>query len=111
VIEATLSATWKAPRTSGLQANTQAVTEVAVSEHLLALAASSEASKEAKAIARAEAVSLRDWIASVSATTPEDKALNAATIARIDQFLKEPDKFAPAPAPTVPPGQPIGDDE
>jgi hypothetical protein len=111
VIEATVSATWKAPRATGLQANTLAITETAVTEHLLALAASSDASKEARAIARAEAGSLRDWIASASAATPEDKALNAATIARIDQFLKEPDKFTPAPAPTVPPGQPIGDDE
>jgi hypothetical protein len=111
VIEATINATWKTPRASGLQATTQAVTETAVSEHLLALAASTEASKEVKAIARAEAVSLRDWIASASAATPEEKALNAASIARIDQFLKEPDKFTPAPAPTVPPGQPIGDDE
>lgn len=111
VIEATVDATWKAPRATGLQAATQAVTETAVSEHLLALAASNDASKEAKAIARAEAVSLRDWIAGASAATPEDRALNAAAIARIDQFLKEPDKFTPAPAPTVPPGQPIGDDE
>jgi hypothetical protein len=111
VIEAAVNATWKAPRASGLQANTQAVTETAVSEHLLALAASNEASKETKAIARAEAVSLRDWIAGASAASPEDKALHAATVARIDQFLKEPDKFTPAPTPTVPPGQPIGDDE
>jgi Met-zincin/Domain of unknown function (DUF5117) len=111
VIEATVNASWKAPRATGLQAATQGVTETAVSEHLLALAASNDASKEAKAIARAEAASLRDWIASVSATTPEEKALNTGTIARIDQFLKEPDKFTPAPAPTVPPGQPIGDDE
>jgi hypothetical protein len=111
VIEATVNATWKAPRATGMQAATQAVTETAVSEHLLTLAASNDASKEAKAVARAEAVSLREWIASTSAATPEDKALNAATVARIDQFLKEPDKFTPAPAATVPPGQPIGDDE
>lgn len=111
VIEATVDATWKAPRASGLQAATQAVTETSVSEHLLGLAASNEASREAKAIARAEVVSLRDWIAGASAATPEEKALNAATIARIDQFLKEPDKFTPAPGPTVPPGQPIGDVE
>jgi hypothetical protein len=82
VIEATLNATWKAQRATGLQAVTQEVTEAAVSEHLLALAGSTETSKEAKAIARAEAVSLRDWIAGASAVTPEEKALNAATIAR-----------------------------
>ena len=111
MIEATVGATWKAPRATGLQANTLAVTETAVTEHLLALAASNDASKEAKAIARAEAISLRDWIASASAASPEDKALNAATMARIDQFLKDPEKFTPAPMPTVPPGQPIGDDE
>ena len=111
VIEATVDATWKAPRASGLQAATQAVTETSVSEHLLGLAVSNEASREAKAIARAEVVSLRDWIAGASAATPEEKALNAATIARIDQFLKEPDKFTPAPGPTVPPGQPIGEVE
>ena len=111
VIEATVNATWKAPRATGFEAATQAVTETAVSEHLLALAASIDASKEAKAIARVEAVSLRDWIASTSAANPQEKALNAATVARIDQFLKEPDKFTPAPAATVPPGQPIGDDE
>ena len=111
VIEATVGATWKAPRATGLQANALAVTETAVTEHLLALAASNDASKGAKAIARAEAVSLRDWIASAPAASPEDKALNAATMARIDQFLKNPEKFTPAPMPTVPPGQPIGDDE
>ena len=111
MIEATVSATWKAPRASGLQAATQAVTETAVSEHLLALAANSAASSEARAIARDEAVSLRAWIASATAATPEEKALHAATLARIDLFLKDPDKFAPAAAPAVPPGQPIGSDE
>jgi hypothetical protein len=56
-------------------------------------------------------VSLRAFIAGVLPTTNEQKALQAATLARIDLFLKEPDKFSPAPTPTVPPGQPIGDDE
>lgn len=111
VIEATVNATWKAPRASGLQAATQAVTETAVSEHLLALAANSAASSEARAVARAEVVTLRAWIAGATAATPEEKALHAATLARIDLFLKEPDKFVPAAPPPVPPGQPIGDDE
>jgi len=111
VIEAIVDATWKGPRATGLQATTQGVTETAVSEHLLALAANSAASGEARAIARAEAVSLRAWIAGASAATLEEKALYAATLARIDLFLKEPDKFAPAAPPAVPPGQPIGDEE
>ncbi len=52
VIDAAISATWKAPRANGLQAETQAVTEMAVAEHLLALAANDEASPQARAIAR-----------------------------------------------------------
>jgi len=111
VLEITISATWLAPRAAGLQAEAQRITETSVAEHLLALAASSDASKEAKAIARAEAVSLREAIAAAPTTSVEERALNTATVARIDQFLKEPDKFTPAPAPMVPPGQPIGDDE
>lgn len=111
VIEATLSATWKAPHLTGMQAETQAITETTVSERLLALAAGSEASEEARAIARSEIVSLRGWIASNTGATPEEKALRDATLARIDLFLKDPEKFKPAPAPPVPPGQPIGNEE
>jgi len=111
VIEATIDATWKAPRAAGLQATAQGITETAVSEHLLALAADPSASAEARAIARAEAVDLRAWIAGASAATPDEKALHAATVARIDLFLRQPDKFKPSSPPPVPPGQPIGDDE
>ena len=111
VIQATVAATWKAPRDSGLQGEVQRITETSVSEHLLALAADKTASTEARAIARQQVMSLRDWIASAQFTTPEDNAVRTATLARIDVFLKDPDKFTPAPAPPVPPGQPIGDDE
>jgi hypothetical protein len=111
VIEATLSATWKAPRAGGLQATVQGITETAAAEHLLSLAADSAASPEAQAIARIEAASLREWIAGANAATVEEKALHAATLARIDLFLREPNKFKPATPPPVPPGQPIGEDE
>lgn len=111
VIEAIVAATWKATHASGLQAETQRIVETAVAEHLLALAANGAASSGARAIARAEAVSLRDWIAGTTAEAPEDRALYAATVARIDLLLTRPDKFTPAPAPAVPPGQPIGDEE
>jgi Met-zincin/Domain of unknown function (DUF5117) len=111
VIEKVVDATWKAPRSGGLQAATQGIVEVGVAENLLALTASDTASAEARAIARAEVVSLRAWIAGASAATSEEKALHAATLARIDLFLKDPDKFTPASTAPVPPGQPIGDDE
>ena len=62
-------------------------------------------------MARDEVASLRGFVAGVLPTTNEQKALQTSTLARIDLFLKEPDKFKPEPAPPVPPGQPIGDDE
>ena len=109
VIEATFTATWKAPQVKGLQGEVQRTTETAVVEHLLALAANHAAASDARAVARDQAVSLRKYIAAVLPTTNEQKAHQAATLARIDLFLKEPDKFTPAPPPPVPPGQPIGD--
>ena len=108
VIEAVFDASWKAPRAGGLQAATQAVVEDAVLENLLELAANKSASPEASAVARAQAMALRSWLA---ANPQEDKAMRAAAVARIDSFEKNPEKFAPAARPTAPPGQPIGDDE
>jgi hypothetical protein len=111
VIEATVNATWKTPTAQAMQAETQRVTRSEVTEHLLALAANAAASVDARSIARAELLSLRGWVAASPATGNEDKALNTATLARIDLFLKDPEKFVPAPPPPVPPGQPIGDDQ
>jgi hypothetical protein len=110
VIEAAVGATWKSPREGGLQSAMQAVTEAAVTEHLLALAGSKEASSEVRAIARAEAVALKEYLSAVSANS-RDQGIRAGAVARIELFLKDPNRFAPAPRPAVPPGQPIGEEE
>jgi hypothetical protein len=111
LIDATVDATWKAPRASGLQGEIQRITQTAVAEHLLALAADYSASVGARAVAREEVNALRSWIAASAPQSYGDKALQTATLARIDLFLKDPEKFKPAPPPTVPPGQPIGDED
>ena len=111
VIEAVFQATWKAPRPTGLAAEIQHVTEASAVEHLLALAANPTASAEARAQARAEALSLRSWLSARSAENPEEKAVRTAAIARIEAFEKNPEKFTPATDVVAPPGQPIGDDE
>jgi Met-zincin/Domain of unknown function (DUF5117) len=110
VIEAVIDGTWKAPRATGLQSSTQAITEMAVTEHLLQLAADKNASAEAQAVARAEAVGLLAFLSTASGNA-EEQAVRAAAQARIELFLKQPDKFTPAPAPPVPPGQPIGEED
>jgi len=133
-IEAVLKATWKAPRRSGLEGQTQFTVDDIVLEHLLELAAagrgagmsagaafpagvsvaggggSGAASGEARAIALAEAVGLESWL-KTQAGSSEVAAHFAAGIAEIEEFRKDPAKFAPAPELATPPGQPIGDGE
>jgi Met-zincin/Domain of unknown function (DUF5117) len=111
VIEAVFQATWKAPRATGLGAEMQRITEVSAVEHLLALAANRSASPEARALARAEALSLRSWLSAKVGEVPEERAVRTAAIARIEAFEKDPEKFVPASDVAAPPGQPIGDDE
>ena len=94
-----------------LAAEVQRITEASALEHLLALAANHGASPEARALARAKALSLRSWMSAKVISTPEEKAARTAAIARIEAFEKDTGKFTPASSPTTPPGQPIGDEE
>jgi hypothetical protein len=71
---------------------------------------SGAASGQARALALAEAVKLEDWLKAQGGSS-EAKAHWAAGIAEIEQFRKDPAKFAPAPELATPPGQPIGSDE
>jgi hypothetical protein len=111
VIEAVMQATWKAPRAIGLGAETQRITEVSALEHLLGLAVNRSASPEVRAEARAQALDLRSWMSAAAAAAPEEKAVRAAALARVDAFERDPEKFVPASDPAIPPGQPIGEDE
>jgi len=111
VIEATLKATWYAPRQTGLEGLTQITVEDAALNHLLALAASTDASEQAKAEARAEAERLKDWliIQSNAPSLPADlKAHYSAAMDKIASFEKDPTKFKTTLTLEAPPGQPIG---
>ncbi len=132
VLDATLKATWYAPRKSGLEAQTQFTTEDVVLRYLLRLAGggsggtsvgaalpagvsvpggrSGAASGQARAIALLEVDGLENWLKST--VPPGDsegyKAHRAAAVAEIEQFRKNPAMFAPPAALRTPPGQPIG---
>ena len=135
VLDAVLGATWRAPRLKGLDAETQFTVDEVVLTHLLQLAAgtggagqspgaalpagmstnvarSDSASGHARAIALAEVDKLEKWLKSSTAAgeTTEAAAHRAAAIAQIEQFKRDPGKFAAPPELPVPPGQPIGDD-
>jgi len=105
LIDATLVATWKAPRQSGLALAVQQSVETETLEHLLALGANTTTSAEVRAIVRARAAKLGADLA--SSTEPN----RIAAAARIDEFLKHPETFKPAPPIEAPPGMPIGNDE
>ena len=113
VIEATLKATWYAPRQSGLEGLTQFTVEDATLDYLLALAASSESSEEAKAVGRYQVEKLKKYFGDRSGITnlPMDqRAHEDAAVKKIAAFEDDPSKFKAPPAVEVPPGQPIGDD-
>ncbi len=111
VLDAVLGATWKSPRQTGLAAQTQFSVENIVLDHLLGLAADKQASGEARAVARAKAAELKGWLEGQAPVPDSDgMAHRAAGEAEIEGFLRDAEKFAPAPELPTPPGQPIGDD-
>ena len=112
VIQATLAATWYAPRLSGQEGQTQFTVEHAVLRSLLSLAASEGASPEAQEIARAQGMLLKTWLEANKGVQSEGAgAHRQAALDTICAFEKDPKKFAEVPALSTPPGQPIGDDE
>jgi hypothetical protein len=110
VLTSVLKATWQAPRASGLAAETQSAVESATLESLLDLAASNQASPEARAIARFEVATLKTQLTANYALPRERQAHRAAALARIAEFERDPSKFVPAPPVEAPPGMPIGED-
>jgi Met-zincin/Domain of unknown function (DUF5117) len=109
VIEATLAAT--RPARLDAEAGADALTGVVqravyarAVEALLSLAANPQASFEVHAIAYAKLDQIRQQ-------TPSNSATALYLRHRIEQFQKEPEKFAPAPPVGAPPGMPIGDEE
>ena len=109
VIDATLIATWKSPRSAGLATSVQQAVESRVTEWLLILAANPAASEQARAITRRELASFLESLP--AAQDPATAAHRAMIAARINLFLNDPAKFTPAKPIEAPPGMPIGDDE
>jgi hypothetical protein len=106
-----LKATWQAPRAGGLAAETQSAVESATLESLLGLAASNQASPEAREIARFQVAALKTQLTAAASTLPRERqAHRAAALARIGEFERDPAKFVPAPPVDAPPGMPIGEE-
>ncbi len=110
VIEATVKASWYAPRLKGLDGATQMTVQKVVLDHLLGLGASGTASAQVKAIAKAQAAALKNWINEQLAQpggSPEVWAHWTAALTEINQFERDPERFKPREAIPMPPGAPI----
>lgn len=108
-IQATLKATWQAPRHPGLAGLTQNTVDDLVLRGLLGLAANAKASPEARAEALEEAMQLKTWLIHEPLTGEQALAHRDAAVHQIEDFTQNPAKYAPAPVLPTPPGQPIGE--
>jgi hypothetical protein len=104
VIDGALATTGTAPRGAGLVQAVQRAVYVRTVEALLTLAADKSTASEVRAVTQAKLVEIRRRADSRSAT-------DAYLAHRIDLYLSDPAKFAPAEPIEAPPGMPIGEDE
>jgi hypothetical protein len=108
VMEATMKATWYAPRVTGPGAEVQRVIESVVLHQLFRLAVAERAGSQARAVAHDQ---IRSLAGRLKVSRLGDKAHREYALWRIEQFLQNPKDFS-VPAPVEPPpGQPIGMDE
>ena len=110
VLDATLKATWYAPRQQGLARETQFTVETVVLDHLLSMAASPTIGSQARAIAESEIEALEIAFRSnePGCKRPDLRAHLAAGIEEISRFERTPSSFQPAKEAPEPPGAPIG---
>lgn len=109
LIERLVSATWGAPaapteRLAGLRR----VSERAVLDALMGLAANADTSPEARAGATAGLVRLRDRVKLMKGASPEAEAHLRLAERDLAEFLDRPEVRKGRPAPQSPPGRPIG---
>jgi len=113
VLDAILTATWKAPHGEGYNAQIANVVDDVALYDLMALAANDHAGDEARAIASQKLEDLRGWLNVSLGGGPgvPDKAHGAFALRQIEQFEKDPKKIDLTPPAEPPDGPPIGADE
>jgi hypothetical protein len=109
VLAAIVSATWKAPRAPGLHGEiARAIDQIALFD-LMTLSRNDRASPQTRALATAELVALKAWLAAAAARTrdPAERAHLAYGEQQIAELQKDPKQLALPPS-TPPDGPPIG---
>ncbi|GAC1631992.1 MAG: zinc-dependent metalloprotease [Candidatus Acidiferrum sp.] len=109
VLDAVLTATWKAKRGADYNAAIGRVVDDVALYDLLGLAGNGAASPEVRAIAALKLHQLKGWLGGLgSGLTEDEQAHRAQALREIEQFERDGKKFE-GPAPSEPPdGPPIG---
>lgn len=109
LLAAIVSATWKARRDPGLRGEIARVVDQIVLFDLMALSRNERASPQTRALATAELLALKAWLAAAAtrARDPAERAHLAYAEQQIADLQKDPRQLPLAPA-TPPDGPPIG---
>jgi hypothetical protein len=113
LVDDVLAATWKAAPTEGYKGEIQQTVNAVVLEHLMALAADSDAASQTRAIASLKLDELKNWIqGEIQSSSDESRhAEFFYAFHEIDAFQKNPTAVHAMTHPGPPPaGDPIGDD-
>lgn len=110
IIDKIMDQTWKAPTVTGYKGELQRVVRYTTLRNLLGLAATEEAAANVKAIALLKISEFKKWAETSEASTADPllKADYLYALQMIDEFEKDPGKFVPAKAESMPNGAPIG---
>jgi hypothetical protein len=113
VLDAVLTATWKAPHGQGYKAQIANVVDDVALYDLMGLAANDHAGEQVRAIASQELEDLRGWLNLSLGGGPAvpDKAHVTFALRQIEQFEKDPKKIDLTTPAEPPDGPPIGADQ
>jgi Met-zincin/Domain of unknown function (DUF5117) len=110
VLEQLLLATWKSAPLVGYAGEVRHAVNAVALKNLMYLVSDNEASEQARALAYAKLVELKDWAIKQAAKTgnTSEKASLQFAVFQIEQFENDPGEFKRMKALTPPDGSPIG---
>ena len=111
VLDAILTATWKAPEAAGYSAEIARVVDDVALYDLMALAANEKASGQVRAVASLKLEELKSWLNVQAGDSTEQHAHRFFAAAQIAKFQKDSKQLDLNPPSEPPDGPPIGGDD
>ncbi|MFA0963627.1 zinc-dependent metalloprotease [Roseivirga sp. BDSF3-8] len=111
VLDALMAETWNARSRSGYEQQIQLAVRSLVLDHLISLAKNPATMPQAKAIAHARILDLRQSLSRKRSRGSNEQAHVAYSLMRIDQYLENPEEWEGQEVLDTPDGSPIGSGE